>query len=77
MVGNSLGGVEDEIGVFCSDVNDEEMLFPCLEITLKVSVPVFLLVASIELGGYSMKIRVHVIEPGVADQCIYVSMLSA
>ncbi|CAM9248195.1 unnamed protein product, partial [Ectocarpus sp. 12 AP-2014] len=36
MVGNSLGGVEDEIGVFCSDVSDEEMLLPCLDFTLKV-----------------------------------------
>ncbi|CAM9123067.1 unnamed protein product [Ectocarpus sp. 12 AP-2014] len=36
MVGNSLGGMEDEIGVFCSDVSDEEMLLPCLDFTLKV-----------------------------------------
>lgn len=36
MVGNSLRGVEEEIGVFSADVDDEDMLFPCLDFTLRV-----------------------------------------
>lgn len=36
MVGNSMRGVEESIGVISSGVDDEDMLFPCLEITLKV-----------------------------------------
>lgn len=36
VVGNSLRGVEEEIGVISSEVDDEDMIFPCLEVTLKV-----------------------------------------
>lgn len=36
MVGNSLRGVEEEIGVFSTDVDDDGMLFPCLDFTLRV-----------------------------------------
>ena len=36
MVGNSLRGVEEEIGVFSADVDDDDMLFPCLDFTLRV-----------------------------------------
>lgn len=36
MVGNSLRGVEEELGVISSDVDDEDMILPCLDITLKV-----------------------------------------
>ena len=35
-MGNSLRGVEEEIGVVSSEVDDEDMIFPCLDITLKV-----------------------------------------
>eukprot|EP00903_Cladosiphon_okamuranus_P011447 g10784.t1 len=36
MVGSSLRGVEEEIGVFSGDVDDDDMLFPCLDFTLRV-----------------------------------------
>eukprot|EP00904_Undaria_pinnatifida_P010786 jgi/Undpi1/6838/HiC_scaffold_21.g09314.m1 len=36
VVGNSLRGVEEEIGVVSSEVDDEDMIFPCLDVTLKV-----------------------------------------
>eukprot|EP00752_Nemacystus_decipiens_P018674 g16742.t1 len=36
MVGNGLRGVEEEIGVFSTDVDDEDMLLPCLDFTLRV-----------------------------------------
>lgn len=36
MVGNSLRGVEEEVGVFSADVDDEDMLFPCLDFALRV-----------------------------------------
>lgn len=36
MVSNSLRGVEESIGVISSSMEDEDMLFPCLEIVLKV-----------------------------------------
>ncbi|CAM9211941.1 unnamed protein product [Discosporangium mesarthrocarpum] len=36
MVGNSLRGVEESVGVICSSLDDEDMLLPCLETTLKV-----------------------------------------
>lgn len=35
-MGNSLRGVEEEIGVVSSEIDDEDMIFPCLDITLKV-----------------------------------------
>lgn len=36
MVGDSLRGVEEDIGVISSEVDDEDMLLPCLDVTLKV-----------------------------------------
>lgn len=31
-----MRGVEEEIGVFSTDVDDDGMLFPCLDFTLRV-----------------------------------------
>lgn len=35
-VGNSLRGVEEDIGEISGDIDDEDMLFPCLDFTLRV-----------------------------------------
>ena len=36
MVGKCLGGVEEDLESIAADVEDDDMLLPCLEVTLKV-----------------------------------------
>lgn len=39
MVGKCLRGDEDDLESIAADVEDDDMLLPCLEVTLKVPTP--------------------------------------
>ena len=60
-MGNSLRGVEEEIGVVSSEVDDEDMIFPCLDVTLKVlhTIPFFLRMRVIILTAHNKSVETN------------------